>query len=197
MHTSRLNRHLLVTLALLAASPFVLNAHPLHGEPTGFLGGFTHPLFGIDHILAMVAVGIWAAQIGKRQVWLVPLSFVTLMAVGGVVGFAGGQLPLIEEGIIGSVLILGVLIAASVKMPLWSSMMLVGFLALFHGFAHGTEMPQGSSATFYAGGFVIATMLLHLVGIGLGVLVQRKINTTAVRWTGAVIIVAGCWLALL
>ena len=129
----------LATLSLVFA-PMLAHAHPGH-DASGFSAGVAHPVHGLDHILAMVAVGLWAAQLGGRAKWLVPASFISVMAIGGALGMAGMPLPFAEQGIFASVLILGVLIAAAVRLPLAASMAIVGLFALCHGHAHGLEMP--------------------------------------------------------
>ena len=121
--------------------PDIAFAHTGVGETTGFMHGFSHPIGGVDHILAMVAVGLWATQIGGRALWVVPCTFVGVMVLGGVLGFTGIHMPFVEEGILVSILILGVLIAGAFKIPLMYSSLIVGLFAIFHGYAHGTEMP--------------------------------------------------------
>jgi urease accessory protein len=154
------------------AVPSVASAHPGH-EGTGFVHGLIHPLGGLDHILAMVAVGLFAARLGGRALWLVPASFVTAMAVAGAVGMAGFALPHVEAGIALSILVLGAAIAFETTMPVAAAMALVAFFAVFHGYAHGAEMPETMSGLAYAGGFLAATATLHAAGIGLGLLLGR------------------------
>jgi urease accessory protein len=178
-------------LAVLALTPVLAQAHPIPGEIHSFRGGFIHPLSGLDHILAMVAVGLWAAQLGGRALYLVPAAFVSLMAVGGAMGMAGVQLPMVEAGILASILVLGLLIAAAVRLPVAAGMAIVGLFALFHGHAHGTELPAAATGVTYAMGFMLATVLLHACGIGLGLLAQKKLPAPAVRFAGAAIVVAG------
>jgi len=132
-----------------------------------------HPVSGLDHICAMLAVGLWAAQTGGRSMWAVPLTFVSVMALGGMLPLLSIGLPFVEQGIALSVLLLGVLIAASVRLPLWLSGSMVGLFALWHGHAHGTEMPALASGIEYVLGFMLATVLLHVVGIAFGVGMQR------------------------
>ena len=176
---------LLCAAALAPASAF---AHTGAGHVAGFGHGFAHPLGGLDHILAMVAVGIWASQAGGKSLWAVPAAFVGVMLLGGVLGAAGLSVPFIEEGIIVSVLILGVLIAAAARLPLATSMAVVGLFALFHGHAHGAEMPV---AVEYGAGFITATALLHLSGIAIGALFQKTARAQSVRYAGAAIAVSG------
>ena len=159
-----------------------------------FIAGLTHPLSGLDHVLAMIAVGVWATQLGRRALWCVPLAFVATMAVGGLFGFAGLPLPLVEVGIAGSVLILGGLIALASRLSLAASMVLVGVFALFHGYAHGAEMIAGSTALWYSVGFMLTTALLHGAGLGIGLMAQRGLPARGLRLGGAVIAASGMWL---
>lgn len=165
----------LASVAVLMAittvlAPAVALAHPEHADANGLIRGFIHPTTGIDHVLAMVAVGVLAAQLGGRALWLVPLSFVAVMAFAGALGMAGIQLPFAEVGIALSVVVLGLAIAFPLNLPTVAAMALVGFFALFHGYVHGAEMPGAMSAFPYAAGFVAATALLHAIGMGLGLL---------------------------
>jgi urease accessory protein len=160
-----------LALATLAV-PTVASAHPGH-EGAGFVHGLLHPLGGLDHILAMVAVGLFAARLGGRALWLVPASFVTAMALAGAVGMTGLALPHVEAGIALSILVLGAAIAFETTMPVAAAMALVAFFAVFHGYAHGAEMPETASGLAYGGGFLAATAALHAAGIGLGLLIGR------------------------
>ncbi len=178
-------------LAALLLAPTLAHAHTGVGDTHGFAHGFEHPLFGLDHLLAMVAIGLWAAQIGGRALWAVPLTFVSVMAVGGTLGIAGVPVPFVEQGIATSVLLLGLLIAFSAKLPLGFSIPLVALFAICHGHAHGAEMPVNASGFLYAAGFVIATAFLHGVGIGLGMLIQRHAAAPVLRLAGAAIAVTG------
>jgi urease accessory protein len=184
-------------VAFSALMPTLAQAHHLPGESSGFASGFTHPVHGLDHILAMVAVGLWAMQLGGRAIWMVPASFVSLMALGGALGMMGVQVPMVEAGIIASVLVLGVLIATAAKMPLVASMAVVGLFAMFHGFAHGMELPKAASGVSFGSGFVLATIALHACGLGLGLLAQKRFPLPALRLAGAAIAIAGLgiWLA--
>ncbi|MDR3402735.1 MAG: HupE/UreJ family protein [Chthoniobacter sp.] len=184
----------LATLSL-ALAPVLAHAHPGH-DASGFAAGVSHPIHGLDHILAMVAVGLWAVQLGGRAKWLVPASFVSVMAIGGALGMAGVSMPFAEQGILASVLILGVLIAAAVRLPLAASMSIVGLFALCHGHAHGLEMPGTAAGLSYGAGFVIATALLHASGIMTGVMIQRFAEAKWVRATGVAICAASAFLAL-
>jgi urease accessory protein len=152
----------------LTLVPTIASAHVGVGDAHGFVHGFSHPLSGLDHILAMVAVGLFAAHLGGRALWLVPLTFVSVMAIAGVLGMAGVGLPYVEIGIGMSVVVLGLAIAFQLNISTLAAMGLVGFFAIFHGHAHGAEMPESASGLAYGIGFVCATALLHAVGIGLG-----------------------------
>jgi len=176
--------------------PVLAHAHPLPGETHSFAAGFTHPLSGLDHILAMVAVGLWAAQLGGRCRWAVPAAFVSLMIVGGALGMTGVYVPAVESGIAASVLVLGILIAAAVKLPMLPGMALVGLFAIFHGHAHGTEIPAAASGLNYAAGFVLATAGLHASGVALGLLAQKHMPALTLRLAGATIAVVGICLWL-
>ena len=171
----------------------IAQAHPGHGG--GYMAGITHPFSGLDHLLAMLAVGIWAAQLGGRARWLVPGSFVVLMAVAGSAGMAGiGALPMVESGIATSVLLLGLLIAFSVKVPVALSASIVGLFAVFHGYAHGAEMPQLSTPWVYGIGFVLSTAALHGMGLLLGHGLHKRISS--LRALGAIIAASGAWMMM-
>lgn len=156
----------LIALGSTIATPAF--AHVGAGAHGGFVAGFMHPIGGLDHVLAMVAVGFFAAQLGGRAVWLVPTAFVTMMVMGGVLGFSGVEIPYVEIGIAASVLVLGVLIALEWKLQTALAIAIVGCFAIFHGHAHGTELPDGSGIVEYSIGFIVATALLHIAGIALG-----------------------------
>ncbi len=163
-------------------------AHPFHPIGAGFTAGFVHPFAGFDHLLAMVAVGLWAAQFGGRRLWAIPLAFVTAMLAGGALGFAGLTLPLLEPVIAASVLALGLLVVLRIRLHT-TGVLLVAAFALFHGVAHGTELPAMAGALPYAAGFALATGLLHLLGLVGGLRMHP-----AARWAGAPIAIAGCWM---
>ena len=169
----------------VAALPVVAQAHAGHHHAGGFASGLAHPISGLDHILAMVAVGIWAAQLGKRALWVLPLTFPLVMLVGGLLGFAGLALP--------GVLILGVLVVARKQAPLGVAAVLVAAFALLHGHAHGTELAAGQSALTYALGFVASTALLHAVGLGLGLLPRALKQVPLERFAGAAVLMGGVY----
>jgi urease accessory protein len=169
-----MRRAVLTTLsAVFVLAPAIALAHTGHGEG-GLMHGFSHPITGIDHVLAMVAVGMFAARLGGRALWLVPLGFVGAMAVAGALGMAGIPLPFAEAGIALSVVVLGLAVAFRPGLPELAAVALVGFFALFHGHVHGAEMPAAASAVPYAVGFLGATAMLHAVGVGIGLLVGRE-----------------------
>ena len=152
-------------LAYVAILP-VAEAHTFGSQGAGLIAGLTHPFVGLDHLLAMIAVGIWAGQLGGRAVWLIPLTFVSVMAAAATLASFGLLLPLMEPAIACSVLVLGLLIAGSVRLPTSVGALLVSLFAVFHGYAHGLELPQAASPILYGAGFVLATALLHGLGIG-------------------------------
>ncbi len=180
-------------LALAAfALPVFAYAHPGHEghELTwDFTSGATHPLLGWDHLLAMIAVGLWAAQLGGRSRWLVPISFVTVMILGAALGQDGLALPGLEQGIAASLFVLGLLIATTTKLSAPASMVIVGAFALFHGMAHGTEMPATASGLNYGLGFIVTTIFLHATGLGLGSALKN--HATTARLAGSAVAIAG------
>jgi urease accessory protein len=171
-------------------TPIVL-AHPQKGEAVGFLTGFRHPISGLDHVLAMVAVGLWGAQLGAPAVWLLPVAFPMVMAMGGMLGLMGIPLPGIEYGIAASAILLGAAVMFEVRPPLAIAATLVGLFAVFHGHAHGTELPPGQSALLYSMGFVIATGCLHAIGIGIGTLHRWVWGQRFLRFAGALVAIGG------
>ncbi len=196
-----MKRNISIAIAVLAALvPQAAYAHTGVGNASGFVHGFMHPIGGLDHVLAMVTVGLFAAHLGGRALWLVPASFVTMMAAGGALGFYGVNLPFIEVGIALSVIVLGAVVALQANLPLAAAMGLVGLFAIFHGHAHGAEMPMDVSAAGYGAGFLIATALLHATGIGIGLSVGKlahgsarlvsQLAGTAIAITGLSLLVA-------
>ncbi len=166
-------------------------AHFVSARGGGFDAGFAHPFTGPDHLLAMVAVGVWAAQLGGRARWIVPLAFMGAMCVGAWLALAGVRLPMVETGIATSVVALGLLVALSARLSVVTSSILVGAFAVFHGHAHGTELPQAASEALYSLGFLLATGTLHAIGVGLGVLLLRGRSMVWTRAAGAAIAGAG------
>ena len=157
----------------------------------GFISGFMHPLSGLDHIVAMVAVGLWGVFLGKPAIWLLPIIFPLVMAFGGALGVIGVDIPAIETGIALSGIVLGLAVAFAVKPPLWVAGLLVGVFAIFHGHAHGTELPNATSPLVFSIGFVTATGLLHLLGIAFGELARWSWGEKVVRTGGMVIAAIG------
>ena len=179
-------------LALIATEPAL--GHSESSVAGGFLAGFTHPLYGPDHLLAMVAVGLWGAFLGRPLIYILPVVFPTVMAVGAILGMAAFELPPVELGIALSVLLLGLLIAAAKSLPVWSASAIVAFFAIFHGFAHGQELPVTADPVGYSAGFVLSTGLLHLLGISLGALTRLPRPFALVpRYLGAFIALAGAY----
>jgi urease accessory protein len=166
-------------------------AHVEGGVAKGFAGGFLHPLFGLDHVAAMVAVGLWGAFLGTPAIFLLPVLFPLVMAFGGVLGILGIALPGVEFGIAVSAVVLGLMVALAVRPHLVVAAVLVGLFAIFHGYAHGAELPDGTDALAYSLGFVIATGLLHLTGIAFGWLTKWPHGRLAVRAAGGAIALAG------
>jgi urease accessory protein len=157
----------------------------------GFAGGFSHPLFGPDHVAAMVAVGLWGAVLGPPAIWLLPVAFPLIMALGGVLGIAAVPIPRVEVGIAISAIVLGLMVALAARAPLAVAVAMVSAFAIFHGYAHGAELPPGADAIAFSAGFVIATGLLHVCGIGLGLATRWPAGWLAVRLVGAAIAGAG------
>ncbi len=181
-------RFIVALMVLLAAVPAGAHSGALAG---GFFGGLAHPVFGPDHVVAMVAVGLWGAFLGRPAIFLLPVAFPLIMAAGGALGILGIPLPGTEIGIATSALVLGLMVAFQVRPPLWIALVIVGAFAIFHGHAHGTELPAGADAVAYSLGFVIATGLLHLAGLGFGLLARWPTGKIAVRAAGALIAGAG------
>lgn len=182
-------------LALAAAAlPAAAYAHTGVGETAGLVHGFSHPVSGLDHILAMVMVGVLAFQLGGRAVWAVPATFVLVMAFGGALGMAGINVPFVETGIALSVIMLGAVVALNMRASTAAAMAVVGLFAVFHGHAHGVEMPENAGGAAYAAGFMFATALLHAVGLGVGFLIARfgeRRGVFVMRTTGGLAAVAG------
>jgi urease accessory protein len=178
----------LVTILLVPASA---GAHTETGVIGGLLSGFTHPLTGLDHMVAMVAVGLWGAFLGARAMWTLPVVFPVVMALGGAAGVLGMPLPAVETGIALSGVMLGLLVACAAKPPLWAAAIVVGGFGVFHGHAHGTELPGSANALAYSIGFVVSTGLLHLCGIAFGLLVRWPWGRITVRACGGAIAAVG------
>jgi len=188
---------LLVALFLLF--PAHAFAHVERGQATGFITGLQHPWSGLDHVLAMIAVGLWGAQLGSPAMWLLPVTFPMVMSMGAMMGLLGIPLPGIEIGIALSAILLGAMVVGEIRPRLIIAAMLVGFFAIFHGHAHGSELPVGQSGMLYSMGFVIATGFLHASGITLGLIHRWPVGKLVLRGAGAFIAVMGMtflWRAL-
>lgn len=182
----------LLSIGLISLSA-PASAHLLGMHGAGFEAGITHPYTGLDHLLAMLAVGMWAAQQGGRALWSIPLAFVASMALGSILASTGMQLPMVETGIATSVLVLGLLVTFSARLPIIAGATLVGTFALFHGHAHGTELPLAASPVEYALGFILATAVLH----GIGIILGKYMKNSALPWlqlSGAAVAATGVWL---
>jgi urease accessory protein len=178
--------------------PAAALAHIGQGDVSGgFLAGIEHPIFGLDHVVAMVAVGIWGAQLGAPAIWILPVTFPLVMAFGGVLGGLGVPIPGIEIGIAVSAIALGCMIALAARPPLWIAAVLVGVFAIFHGYAHGAELPESANAISYAVGFVVATGSLHAFGILLGVANRWKTGGKLLRAGGVLIAACGGYFLVL
>ncbi|MHB9073114.1 MAG: HupE/UreJ family protein [Desulfobaccales bacterium] len=181
----------LLLFVLSLAWPGTAWAHTRGGEALGFASGLLHPISGLDHVLAMIAVGLWGAQLGAPAVWLLPVTFPLVMAFGGSLGLLGVTVPGIELGIALSAIALGFAVFCEARPKLSAAALLIGFFAIFHGHAHGTELPPGANGMLYSIGFVIATGTLHATGIGIGLVHRWPVGRIALRAAGALIALAG------
>jgi urease accessory protein len=182
-----------VVSLLVVLWPALAWAHTEQGRAEGLLAGLRHPVSGLDHVLAMVSVGLWGAQLGAPAVWLLPVTFPMVMALGGMLGLLGVPLPGVEVGIACSGILLGLAVLSEWRPPLWAAAVVVGFFAVFHGHAHGTELPAAASGLHYSIGFVMATGTLHAVGIGIGVIHRWGWGRLALRFAGAVVAAAAAF----
>ncbi|MCM2291334.1 HupE/UreJ family protein [Allorhizobium sp. BGMRC 0089] len=193
----RPNRKAALKLASLAGMmalvPGLAEAHIIQGGSGGFLQGFEHPLSGADHLLAMFSVGLWGAQMGGRNVWTLPIAFPLIMVLGGIMGIAGVPLPAIETGIALSILVLGTAIAFVWRPPEWLALTVIGIFAICHGYAHGAELPQAADPADFAIGFVLATGLIHLAGIAVGLWITKALGSRMVRIPGGLIALGGLY----
>jgi urease accessory protein len=180
----------LLLLALVAWTPEAA-AHVEGGQAAGFLAGLRHPVSGLDHVLAMIAVGLWGAQLGAPALWQLPVAFPMVMALGGMLGLLGVPLPGVEVGVAASAVLLGLAVMGELRPPLAAAVVLVGFFGVFHGYAHGTELPPGQSALLYSIGFVVATGCLHGLGIAVGLTHRWRWGRSMLRATGATVALAG------
>jgi urease accessory protein len=175
------------TLAYAASA----EAHIVPGEGGGFLNGVRHPISGLDHIVAMVSVGLWGAQLGRPAIWVLPVTFPMVMAVGGFLGLIGVHLPGAEIGIALSAVLLGAVVLFEARPPLAAGAVLVATFAIFHGYAHGAELPPGNSGLLYSLGFIMATGFLHACGITIGLIYRWPWGQRALQMTGAVVLATG------
>jgi urease accessory protein len=182
---------IIILLLILCVPP--LWAHQTGDVAGGLLSGFLHPITGLDHVVAMVAVGLWGAQLKRPAIWMLPIVFPMIMAFGGSMGVAGVPLPGIEIGIAISAIVLGIMVLFAVKPPLWVAIVIVAFFAIFHGHAHGTELPGSAQPLAYGVGFVTTTGLLHVSGIAIGTIYKWKQGQWVVRALGAGIGLVGMY----
>lgn len=184
----------LAMLLLLSIMASAASAHIGQGDMAGgFTTGFLHPISGLDHVIAMVAVGLWGAQLGRPAIWVLPVTFPLVMTIGGVMGVLGVPLHGIEVGIAMSALVLGGMISFAVRPPLWVAGLIVAGFAICHGFAHGAELPSSANPLTFAIGFVLATGLLHACGIALGLLYKWRAGQYALRMGGLAIALGGAY----
>jgi urease accessory protein len=182
----------LCAFLLLSLLSTAARAHADAADATGgFFAGFLHPLLGWDHVVAMVAVGLWGAFLGAPAIWVLPVVFPLVMAFGGVLGILGVPIPSVETGIALSAIVLGAMVTFAVRPPLWVAAVIVGAFAIFHGHAHGTELPSAANPLVFSLGFVLATGLLHALGIGFGLLVRWPVGRVGVRGAGVAISLVG------
>ena len=175
-------------------APALTLAHVGQGDiANGFVAGFEHPFLGWDHVAAMIAVGLWGAQLGLPAIWALPVTFPLTMAFGGLLGVLGINLPGVEIGIAVSAIALGLMVTLAVRPPLWTAGILVGLFAIFHGYAHGAELPESANALAFAMGFVIATGFLHVTGIIIGLINRWPWGMRSLRTGGAAIAACGLY----
>ncbi len=176
---------------LLLGLPTLAHAHVGHGDPGGFSHGLMHPIGGLDHILAMIAIGLWAVQLGGRALWIFPVTFLSTLFLGGILGIEGFALPFIEPGILASVLVLGLLITFAARLPLAATIPLIAAFGIFHGFAHGAEMPVTISSLAYSAGFLLASTGLIVAGMALAAALHGAARASLIRPIGAAIAALG------
>jgi urease accessory protein len=188
MHNKPLS---LACAVVLGAAASAASAHTGEGGTSGFASGFIHPILGWDHVIAMVAAGLWGAFLGRPAIWVLPIFFPLVMAMGGALGVAGVPIPGVEAGIALSAIVLGGMVAFAARPQLWVAAVIVGAFAVFHGHGHGMELPEAADPLSYSLGFVLATGLLHLAGIAFGLVVRWPAGKVVVRAGGAAIAAAG------
>ena len=180
-------------IAFLFIYPTLVMAHTEAGVAGGLISGFLHPIFGMDHLVAMIAVGLWGAQLRQPAIWILPIAFPMVMALGAVLGVLGARIPMLELGVASSALALGFAVAFCARPPLAVAIGMVSVFAIFHGLAHGMELPKAANAFAYGIGFVVCTGLLHLAGIMLGLLMRWPYGKQAIRALGAIIALLGAY----
>ena len=190
---SRLTRLTIAYAAAAALVPTVARAHEAGDIAGGFFAGFMHPLGGPDHIVAMVAVGLWGGQLGRPAIWALPIVFPMVMAFGGALGAREVPVPFIEAGISISAIVLGAMVAFAARPALWIAGVIVGFFAIFHGYAHGAELPEAATPLAYGAGFVIATGMLHLTGVAVGLVWRWPVGKRVVRTCGVLVAAVGIY----
>jgi urease accessory protein len=186
-----------VAMTLAAAAPSAASAHSGMEHMASFGAGFAHPWSGLDHLLAMVAVGLWAGLVGGRALWAWPVAFVAVMVLGGLAGIAGVALPIVEPGILASVIVLGLMVLTAARLPVWAGATLVALFAVLHGHAHGAELPADGAAASYFAGFALATAALHALGLSLAYATSGKRGRLLLRGAGAAVAAAGVALAVI
>ncbi len=194
-HKSRYKKLFICSLVIMASMVWVSSAlaHIERGQAVGFVTGLEHPWSGLDHVLAMIAVGLWGAQLGNPALWILPITFPMVMAFGAMLGLLGIPLPGIEIGIASSAILLGAMVLGEIRPKILVAAILVGVFAIFHGHAHGTELPAGQSGLLYSMGFVMATGCLHGIGIMIGLIHRWPVGRLALRSAGAFIACMGCF----
>jgi urease accessory protein len=186
-----MNRKLVFTLLMLV--PARALAHVTGDVAGGLASGFLHPVSGLDHVVAMVAVGLWGAQLGKPAIWILPVTFPIVMAFGGVLGVRGVPMPPVEIGIALSAIVLGAVVALALRPPLWAAAAIVGVFATFHGYAHGTELPRSAAPLAYGAGFVLTTGMLHVCGIAIGFINKWPAGAKTIRACGTIVAAVGVY----
>lgn len=195
MMNTRNNFNTLMGLVIIAIvlTPRIISAHESGDVAGGLISGFSHPYTGLDHVVAMIAVGIWGTQLKQPAIWLLPVTFPVVMAFGAMLGIIGLPLPGIEIGIALSAIVLGVMVALEVTPPLWVAGVIVAFFAIFHGYAHGAELPGSVQPLAYGVGFVVGTGILHATGISIGLIEKVKFGNYVIRILGGIIAVVGVY----
>ena len=193
MKSTRFYIWLLCSTLVCLSIPQLVEAHVEQGQAGGFLIGLQHPWSGVDHILAMVAVGLWGAQLGNPALWVLPITFPIVMSFGAMMGLLGIPLPGIEAGIALSAIVLGLMVMGEMRLHLAIAAIMVGIFAIFHGHAHGTELPPGQSGLLYSMGFVVATGCLHGCGIVIGLIHAWDTGKLFLRFIGGGIALMGCF----